>query len=102
MTHAPAGLVNGSLDCCLDLGGLDETLAQNAELGDVLLAQLMVSVGQVIHRAVEPFLLVFGGRADDTALHDMLEHLVARILERGCSRRDFSSVSILQGLHQSG
>src|SRR5688500_9675369 len=64
------------------LGRLGEPLAEGAKLLQLRLAQLVVALLEIPHRLVEPGRLILGLRADDTALHDVLEHLIARFLER--------------------
>jgi hypothetical protein len=52
----------------------------------------MVPIAEVLHCIVEPFDLVLGLRADDTAPHDVLEQLIAGLLEhRGL--RNFSATT---------
>ena len=75
------------------LGRLRETLAQSAKLLDLGLAQLGVALFEVVRGLVEPRLLMRRLRAYHTALHDVLEHLVACFLERSRGRR-WSRLSI--------
>ena len=64
---------------------LDESLAQRADLLQLLLRELVEPIGKVLHGFIEPLALMIGLRADDSALHDVLEQLVTGFIER---RRD--------------
>src|SRR6476646_401344 len=88
-----------NLDCCLDLGGLRKTLAEYSQLCDLLGAQLVVALRELRHRAVEPVLLIIRSRSDDSALHHVLKHLIARLFERCCDGRCASRVSRLLFAH---
>ena len=85
--------VSGCRGLLSGLGWLREALAQGAKLLDLGLAQLGVTLLEIVRGFVEPRLLVLGIRTHYTALHDMLEHLVACFLERSRGRR-WSCLSI--------
>ena len=65
---------------------LDESLAKQPNLSEVLLRQLAESVGEVSHRFIEPQSLITGLTTDYPALHDVLVHLVAGLLKGGRHR----------------
>src|SRR5438093_1136017 len=56
-------------------------LAQHAQLGQLLLVQPIVALGEVQHRVVEPFLLVLGSGFQDAAAQDVRTQLVAGLFE---------------------
>ena len=86
-------------DRCVDLRWLGEPLAENTELGHLFRVQLVVALSEVSDCAIEPFVLIFGKSSDDSALHDVLKHLVARFFERGRDGRDASRISGLLLVH---
>lgn len=86
-------------DCCFDLRWLRESFAEYSQLTDLLRAKLVVTLRKVSHRRVEPVLLIIRRSADDTALHDVLEHLVPRFLERSHCLRCASRISRLLFAH---
>src|SRR3954467_14550381 len=61
---------------------LREAHAQGLQLSDLLLAQLGEPLRHVLDRFTEPLFHVLRLCADDTTPHDMLEELVAGLLER--------------------
>src|SRR6267378_1195818 len=62
----------------------------------------MVALRQVIHRVVEPILLVFGRRADYAAAHDLLEQLVPGLRKRSCRSDWLLPESVFLSVHQFG
>jgi hypothetical protein len=79
------------------LGRLRESFAQLAQLRDFRGVQLRIPVCHVLHRFLKPFRLVLGGGPDHAASHDVLEQLVAGLLEGSgdrCSAR--RSISLLR------
>src|SRR6185295_3384970 len=79
----PAGSGRAGLDGFdLPLNRLGETLAQHAQLPQLLLRQILVSIGQVEHGIVEPVLLVLRQGVDDAAAEDVAEHLVPGLGKR--------------------
>src|SRR5215203_6474844 len=60
---------------------LREAQSQRLQLLDLLLAQFGEPLRHVLDRLSEPLLGVLGSRTDDTATHDVLEELVAGLLE---------------------
>jgi hypothetical protein len=62
---------------------LGEARPENAELFELLAAQLRVTLTEVSHRVVEPFADVRRFGADHSTSDDVLEELVAGLLERG-------------------
>jgi len=94
--HAHSGTANDKAPraegpCC-SLGSLtglrrhlsrrsDESLAKRSQPGKFVLAQFVVTIGEVPHRFVEPLGLMVGICADDATLDDLLIHLVAGFIE---------------------
>src|SRR3954471_19313219 len=58
------------------LDRLAEALSKDAQLGQLFLSQVLVSIGQVQHGVVEPVLLMLRKGVDDPAAENMTEHLV--------------------------
>lgn len=56
-------------------------MAQRAELRELGVRELGVPVLQVFHRVVEPLYLVLGSGLQHTAPNDVLEQLIAGLLE---------------------
>src|SRR6185437_8432421 len=60
--------------------------AQCAQLAELVLTQIRVPVGEVLHRVVEPVLLVLGERVDHSTTKNVTEQLVAGLIEGGRGR----------------
>src|SRR5262249_10703501 len=74
------------------LHGLAVPFAQRAEPAEILVAQIRVPVGEILHRIVEPFLLVLGESVDHAAAKDVTEQLVTGLIERGRGCRETSGL----------
>ena len=61
-------------------------LTQEANLGQLFLAQILVSVGDVPHGIIQPILLVLRQGIDDPAAEDVTEQLVTSLGKRDCLR----------------
>jgi hypothetical protein len=59
----------------------DKTLSEGTQLGEFILAEFVIPVGEVPHCLVEPLGLVIWVCADHAALDDLLEHLVTGFIE---------------------
>jgi hypothetical protein len=81
------------------LGRLGESLAKRAELDDLIGAELMVALGHIRHRLVEPGLLIFLLGARNAAPHDMLKELVSSLIKNRLRNRGSSGADVLLGCH---
>ena len=61
---------------------LAESFAERPKFTDLRLAELVIAILEVLHRLVEPFLLVLRCGPNDSASDNVLKHLVARLIER--------------------
>jgi hypothetical protein len=69
-----------------------EPLTQRSEILELAFRKLVVPIAEVLHCILEPFNLVLRLCTDDTAPHDVLEQLIAGLLEhRGL--RNFSATT---------
>src|SRR6266566_4372797 len=84
------------------LGRLREPFAQRPKLAYLRRRQLMVALRQVIHRVVEPILLVFRRRANYAAAHDLLEQLVPGLRKRSRRSDWLLPESVFLSVHQFG
>jgi hypothetical protein len=85
-----------------DFGRLSEPLAENPKLFYLRWLELVVALRQVIHRVVEPILLIFGRRAYYAAADNLLEQLVPGLL-KGSRRSDrLLPESVFLSVHQFG
>jgi len=66
---------------------LDVTLSERSNLGQLLRAEIVVALTEVLHGIVEPFLLMFRQSFQDSTTQDMTEQLIPGLLERSGSRR---------------
>src|SRR5215207_9365754 len=80
---------------------LNEALPERPEVGELGRRQFVISITEIRHRVVEPLCLVRRLGANDAAPHNVLEHLVAGLLERR-GHRARTSTKLLFGHEPSG
>ena len=56
-------------------------LAQLPNVAQFGIGQPLIPVGEIVHRVVEPFLLMIGGGVENAAAEDVTEEFVSGLLE---------------------
>lgn len=56
-------------------------LAKLSHVGQFGIGQALIPVGEIVHRIVEPFLLMIGGGVENPAAEDVTEEFVSGLLE---------------------
>src|SRR5207249_1395326 len=74
-----------------------ESLAQGPKLIDLIFGELVVALGEVRHRFVEPGNLIVVIGTDYATPHDMLKELVTSLFESARGARDLRLTGVLVG-----
>src|SRR6478735_3112301 len=82
------------------LGRLREAKAQRAELGELFLRQLVITILEIRHRFRKPLFLVLWSRLGNSTADHLLEHLISCLFERSRYAYFLSSISNV-GRHAS-
>lgn len=75
------GLVCGGNWIVLSDHGSAILLAKLPHVGQFGIGQALIPVGEIVHRIVEPFLLMIGGGVENPAAEDVTEEFVSGLLE---------------------